>query len=105
MDEGDTPEAHANDTVIAGDGIVDADIATFVTAAAKEHVLELVEVGTPFDRTKDGGFVMSKEAAHSFARVVRVKGDQAGAAIMKTLVKRYLILPLLLFFRVRLRWI
>jgi L-aspartate oxidase len=87
MDEGDTPEAHANDTVIAGDGIVDADIATFVTAAAKEHVLELVEVGTPFDRTKDGGFVMSKEAAHSFARVVRVKGDQAGAAIMKTLVK------------------
>ena len=27
MDEHDTPEAHANDTVIAGDGIVDADIA------------------------------------------------------------------------------
>lgn len=87
MDEHDTPEAHANDTVIAGDGIVDANIAAFVTAAAKEHVLELVEVGTPFDRTKDGDFVMSKEAAHSFARVVRVKGDQAGAAIMKTLVK------------------
>ena len=30
---------------------------------------------------------MSKEAAHGFARVVRVKGDQAGAAIMKTLVE------------------
>lgn len=88
MDVRDTPEAHANDTVIAGDGIVDEDIATFVTAAAKEHVLELAGVGTPFDRTKDGGFVMSKEAAHSFARVVRVKGDQAGAAIMKTLVQK-----------------
>jgi len=87
MDERDTPEAHANDTVNAGDGIVDADIAAFVTSAAKEHVLELAEVGTPFDRTDKGGFVMSKEAAHSFARVVRVKGDQAGAAIMRTLVE------------------
>lgn len=86
MDQDDTPEAHALDTVNAGDGIVDADIAAFVTAAAKEHVLELVDVGTPFDRTPDGDFVLSKEAAHGFARVVRVKGDQAGAAIMKSLI-------------------
>jgi len=87
MDRNDTPEAHALDTVNAGDGIVDADVATFVTNAAKHHVLELTDVGTPFDRTADGGFAMSQEAAHSFARVVRVKGDQAGAAIMKTLVE------------------
>lgn len=87
MDKNDTPEAHARDTVNAGDGIVDEEIAKFVTAAAKMHVLELADVGTPFDRTEDGGFVMSKEAAHGFARVVRVKGDQAGAAIMKTLVE------------------
>ena len=86
MDENDTPEAHALDTVNAGDGIVDADIAAFVTNAAKTHVLELANVGTPFDRTPEGEFVMSKEAAHGFARVVRVKGDQAGAAIMKTLI-------------------
>jgi L-aspartate oxidase len=86
MHKNDTPEAHARDTVNAGDGIVDVDIAAFVTAAAKEHVLELADVGTPFDRTPDGGFMMSKEAAHGFARVVRVKGDQAGAAIMKTLI-------------------
>ncbi|MDA9004649.1 L-aspartate oxidase [Amylibacter sp.] len=93
MDERDTPEAHAQDTVMAGDGIVDSDIATFVTSAAKEHVLELVDVGTPFDRNIDGDFLMSKEAAHSFARVVRVKGDQAGAAIMRTLVKEVLSTP------------
>lgn len=86
MHKNDTPEAHALDTVNAGAGIVDEGVAAFVTSAAKEHVLELAEVGTPFDRTKEGGFVMSKEAAHGFARVVRVKGDQAGAAIMKTLI-------------------
>ncbi len=87
MDKNDTPEAHALDTVNAGDGIVDEDVAAYVTNAAKYHVLELTDVGTPFDRSADGGFVMSKEAAHGFARVVRVKGDQAGAAIMKTLVE------------------
>ncbi len=86
MDKNDTPEAHALDTVNAGDGIVDADVAAFVTNAAKHHILELTDVGTPFDRTKDGNYVMSQEAAHGFARVVRVKGDQAGAEIMKTLI-------------------
>jgi len=30
--------------------------------------------------------VMSREAAHSFARVVRVKGDQAGAGILAALI-------------------
>jgi len=49
--------------------------------------------GGPFDRSQDGDFLMSKEAAHSFARVVRVKGDQAGAAIMRTLVKEVLNTP------------
>lgn len=93
MHENDTPEAHAVDTVNAGGGIVDADIATFVTSQAKEHVLELADVGTPFDRTDDGDFVMSKEAAHGFARVVRVKGDQAGAAIMETLIKEVAATP------------
>lgn len=93
MDKKDTPEAHALDTVNAGDGIVDAEVAAFVTQAAKEHVLELAEVGTPFDRTTKGDFVMSKEAAHGFARVVRVKGDQAGAAIMKTLIDEVIRTP------------
>jgi len=39
MDEHDTPEAHANDTVMAGDGIVDADIAEETTNLSKYQVL------------------------------------------------------------------
>jgi L-aspartate oxidase len=85
MDDEDTAAAHALDTVNAGDGIVDPVVAKFVTEEAAFHILELAEFGAPFDRTIEGGFVMSREAAHSFARVVRVKGDQAGYAIMKTL--------------------
>ena len=69
----------------AGAGTVDADVAAQVTAEARAHILDLTGLGTPFDRTPDGGYVMSREAAHSFARVVRVRGDQAGAEIMRAL--------------------
>ncbi len=86
MSANDSPESHAADTVAAGAGTVDADVARDVAAAARAHILDLTDMGTPFDRTGDGGYVLSREAAHSYARVVRVKGDQAGSEIMKALI-------------------
>ncbi|WP_171210672.1 L-aspartate oxidase [Ruegeria sp. HKCCA5426] len=86
MAETDSPEAHAEDTVRAGAGSVLNEVADFVTRAAPDHILDLSNLGTDFDRTSDGAFVQSREAAHSAARVVRVKGDQAGAEIMRALV-------------------
>lgn len=86
MDAADSPERHAQDTVRAGAGTVDGDVATSVTSEARAHILNLTQLGTPFDRTADGGYVLSREAAHSFARVVRVQGDQAGAQIMRALI-------------------
>ena len=83
----DSAEAHADDTVNAGAGSVLREVAEFVTRAARDHVLDLSDLGTGFDRTADGGFVQSREAAHSAARVVRVKGDQAGAEIMRALIE------------------
>ncbi len=82
----DSPQAHAEDTMRAGAGSVLREVAEFVTKAAPEHILDLSDLGTGFDRTADGGFVQSREAAHSAARVVRVKGDQAGAEIMRALI-------------------
>lgn len=88
MDAGDSPEAHARDTLRAGAGTVDPKVADLVTREAREHILDLTTLGAPFDRTAEGGYVLSREAAHSFARVVRVKGDQAGAEIMRALIER-----------------
>ncbi len=88
MDADDSPESHAVDTERAGAGTVDRDVASMVTAEARQHILTLTTLGTPFDRTPDGGYVLSREAAHSFARVVRVKGDQAGAEIMAALIEQ-----------------
>ena len=86
MSQGDTPESHAQDTLRAGAGTVDPEIARMVTAEARAHILNLTDLGTPFDRDAKGGYVMSREAAHSMARVVRVKGDQAGREIMQALI-------------------
>ncbi|GAA6207164.1 L-aspartate oxidase [Cognatishimia sp. WU-CL00825] len=88
MDAKDSPQNHATDTLKAGAGTVDAQVAAMVTQEAREHILDLTTMGTPFDRTETGGYVLSREAAHSFARVVRVKGDQAGAQIMAALIEQ-----------------
>lgn len=86
MDNNDSPADHARDTVRAGAGTVDPAVADLVTREARAYILDLTTRGAPFDRTDDGGYVLSREAAHSYARVVRVKGDQAGAAIMEALI-------------------
>jgi L-aspartate oxidase len=83
---GDSPAQHAADTCRAGAGTVDARVADHVTEEALDHILALAERGAPFDRTEDGGFVLSREAAHGRARVVRVRGDGAGRAIMTALI-------------------
>lgn len=88
MDRRDSAAIHARDTLLAGAGTVDRDVATLVTAEARTHILDLCALGTPFDIDAQGRYLLSREAAHSFARVVRVRGDQAGAEIMRALVRR-----------------
>jgi len=78
MADSDSPEAHAADTVRAGAGTVDATVAAMVARVARAHILDLTALGAPFDRDAAGAYVMSREAAHSAPRVVRVAGDQAG---------------------------
>jgi L-aspartate oxidase len=82
----DSPEQHAQDTLVAGAGIVDPVIAQMVASEAGDRVRDLLAYGVPFDRDLEGRLVQSREAAHSVRRVVRVKGDMAGAKIMEALV-------------------
>jgi L-aspartate oxidase len=84
--EGDTPEAHARDTIAAGAGIVDAGRALAMAREAPQRVGELLAYGVPFDHDLEGRLLVSREAAHSTRRIVRVQGDQAGRAIMEALI-------------------
>lgn len=85
--EGDTPEAHAQDTIDVGAGLVDENIAHFVTKEANERISDLLEFGVPFDKDLKGKLQLSREAAHSKRRIVRVDGDRAGSAIMTALIE------------------
>jgi L-aspartate oxidase len=84
--EGDTPDAHAQDTIAAGDGLVDAEIAKSIVTEAPDRIRDLLSYGVPFDRDLEGHYVLSREAAHSARRVVKVAGDRAGYAIMQALI-------------------
>jgi L-aspartate oxidase len=88
VSEGDSPELHAADTRAAGAGIVDEAVALSVAREARARVDDLLRFGAPFDHDALGQLSPSREAAHSARRIVRVKGDGAGAAIMQALIAR-----------------
>lgn len=84
----DSAELHARDTEIAGAGIVDPVVARMIATEAGDRIMDLEELGVPFDRDSLGNFAQGREAAHSRNRIVRVTGDRAGAEIMATLIRR-----------------
>ncbi len=84
--EGDSAEAHAADTVAVGAGLVDETIALGLAREAGARVRDLLQYGVPFDRDLAGKLAVSQEAAHSARRIVRVRGDMAGKAIIAALI-------------------
>jgi L-aspartate oxidase len=84
--EGDSPEDHAADTITAGAGIVDEKIAMLLAREARERVEDLLRYGVPFDRDIEGHLTFGREAAHGKSRILHVKGDTAGRAIMHALM-------------------
>lgn len=84
----DTAESHAADTIAAGDGLVDPEIAHILANEGAARVHDLAALGVPFDRNDKGEMYLSLEAAHSLPRVARVKGDTAGREIINVMVKQ-----------------
>ncbi|MES2197712.1 MAG: L-aspartate oxidase [Pseudomonadota bacterium] len=84
--EGDSAEAHAADTIAAGAGLVDERIALGLAREADARIHDLLHYGVPFDRDLAGKLAVGREAAHSARRIVHVRGDMAGMAIMTALI-------------------
>jgi L-aspartate oxidase len=88
VDESDDWRSHAADTLAAGAGLCDPEIAAMVAREAPERIADLVAYGAPFDRDAHGKLALGLEAAHSRARIVHVGGDRAGAEISRTLASQ-----------------
>ena len=93
LNDGDAPALHAEDTIAAGAGLVDPEVARVLTEEGPMAVRRLADLGAPFDRDAAGNFAQGLEAAHSRARIAKVKGDQAGASIMAAVIAKVLADP------------
>lgn len=83
----DSPDLHYTDTIQAGAGLCLPPAVTALVNEGPERVRELIAWGVPFD-TEAGTLVMTREAAHSFSRVLHADGDATGREIIKVLVQR-----------------
>ncbi len=85
--EGDSPELHYQDTLIAGDGLCNREMVTILTEEAGHAINFLLDKKMPFDRDDKGSILYNREGSHSRARILRSQGDSTGAALMDTLKK------------------
>jgi L-aspartate oxidase len=85
---GDTPEAHAEDTLSAGAGLSDPGRALALTREGADSLRLLIHEGVPFDRALDGTLELAREAAHGQPRVVHAGGDATGRVVMSALIER-----------------
>ena len=77
---------HLEDTVAAGDGLVNREAAALLVAQGPERVAELLEWGTRFDR-ENGELMRTREGAHSLSRILHANGDATGREIAVSLLR------------------
>ncbi len=75
---------HLQDTIAAGDGLVNRSAAEVLVAEGPERVQELIAWGARFDRDS-GNLLRTREAAHSVPRILHADGDATGAEISRSL--------------------
>jgi L-aspartate oxidase len=90
---GDSAESHAADTVAAGCGTVDHHRALLLAREGADAVRSLIEAGVPFDLAREGTIALSREAAHSVARIVHAGGDATGRNLIRALLEMVMATP------------
>ncbi len=88
----DSPELQTQDTIAAGAGLTDPDVAARIAAEGPATVAALERFGVRFDRDSAGNFALGLEAAHSRRRILHVR-DATGSAIVEALGARILATP------------
>jgi L-aspartate oxidase len=83
---------HLDDTVNAGDGLVNREAARVLVEEGPVRVEELLRWGTDFDR-ENGQLMLTREGAHSRNRILHAHGDATGAEIGRSLLRHARALP------------
>jgi L-aspartate oxidase len=84
LSDEDEISLHLQDTMNAGDGIVNVAAAHVLVEEGPDRIQELIDWGTQFDR-KGTKLTFTREAAHSRDRILHAHGDSTGREIGRAL--------------------
>ncbi|MEU0805332.1 L-aspartate oxidase [Streptomyces sp. NPDC005970] len=88
LGEGDTPEQHLDDTLVAGAGLCDEEAVRALVTEGPGAVRRLIGTGARFDADDDTGeILLTREGGHHRRRIAHAGGDATGAEISRTLVE------------------
>ncbi|MFE0447631.1 L-aspartate oxidase [Streptomyces fungicidicus] len=87
LGEGDTPEQHLDDTLVAGAGLCDEEAVRLLVTEGPDAVRRLIATGAHFDESTDGALELTREGGHHRRRIAHAGGDATGAEISRALVE------------------
>ncbi|SDK42139.1 L-aspartate oxidase [Streptomyces indicus] len=87
LGEGDTPEQHLDDTLVAGAGLCDEDAVRLMVTEGPGAVRRLIDSGANFDKDALGVIELTREGGHHRRRIAHAGGDATGAEISRALVE------------------
>ncbi|MEZ5185129.1 MAG: L-aspartate oxidase [Candidatus Nanopelagicales bacterium] len=82
----DTPQAHLEDTLVAGAGLCDPAAVRVLVESGPTAVRRLIGWGAEFDLTPEGDIALTREGGHLTDRIAHAGGDATGAEILRALV-------------------
>ena len=83
LEEGDSFDAHIEDTIVAGGGLNDPNVVEHVVEGAPRAIERLIALGVPF-ATDGNALHLTREGGHSHRRIVHV-ADATGRAVQQAL--------------------
>ncbi|MFD8147781.1 L-aspartate oxidase [Streptomyces sp. NPDC059708] len=88
LGEGDTPEQHLDDTLVAGAGLCDENAVRLLVTEGPDAVRRLIGAGAVFDTSAETGEIeLTREGGHHRRRIAHAGGDATGAEISRALVE------------------
>ncbi|MFI1888888.1 L-aspartate oxidase [Streptomyces jumonjinensis] len=87
LGEGDTPEQHLADTLVAGAGLCDEEAVRTLVTEGPGAVHRLIAAGAHFDTSADGVIELTREGGHHRRRIAHAGGDATGVEISRALVE------------------
>lgn len=87
LGEGDTPDQHLDDTLVAGAGLCDEEAVRALVTEGPDAVRRLIATGAHFDTSAAGEIELTREGGHHRRRIAHAGGDATGAEISRALVE------------------